>query len=785
TSVGALGALTVSGLSTLSQASTTRLSVFDRLYIGGTSTTTIVGDNATSTFSGAVGVNGTSTPWGRFSVELDTYNPGLVVANTGSSTPAFYIGGVNQNGRIGLGTASPNEQLELTGNLRLPVTTGAGAGVIYSGTDPFLHSYGNSNIFLGVSTGNFTTTGAGANFGLGTFALNGLTSGDENTAIGSSALSLNTIGSQNTALGSFTGGIVTTGVNNTFLGYGADVNLNSISSSTAIGYNAIVGRDSSIVLGGTGAFAVNVGIGTTSPYARFALELDTQDAALVVANQGSSTPAFYIGGVNQDGRVGVGTTTDQTSQSRTFNVAGNWGGNSYVDAGAYTSTQTVTVPNKALIYHLTNNIGTTDVSITVTYNITGLPNTEGTFAYIYTFAQKGITAGSRQSVVTIQINGAQVSTIATLNSTSAQQSFESYAIGYSNGAWHAMSDESNSDLSDLAEWIESVSPIPQAGELVSLADTPIKVRRASEVYDEKLVGIVSTAPHTVMGEQTPTAIPLTLAGRVPVKVTAENGDIEIGDYLTSSSIAGVAMKATRAGRVVGRALESYDEDGVGSILVFVELDYWPGPAPVALDLAALLASPAGLVFGGDITIKGDAIFFGRPYFTTDTAGFAMIKKGAKEVRITYDREYLETPVVNITPEGLLDRDTRYGLSDSSATGFTIKLSSRVPADIKFNWLALAVKNAKIFTSEEDEQIEEDNKDNGEPPEAPVSTPDPIEEAPTPTPEIIDPDSVPPTEEPAPPEPEPPPIKVEETIVEEVVVEVVPEISPIESSPVEP
>lgn len=52
---------------------------------------------------GNVGI-GTSTPWGKLSVEMDTVNPSFVVSNQGSSTPALYISGVNQDGVIGIGT---------------------------------------------------------------------------------------------------------------------------------------------------------------------------------------------------------------------------------------------------------------------------------------------------------------------------------------------------------------------------------------------------------------------------------------------------------------------------------------------------------------------------------------------------------------------------------------------------------------------------------------------------------------------------------------------------------
>jgi hypothetical protein len=49
--------------------------------------------------------------------------------------------------RLGIGTKTPNEQLEITGNFRLPVS-GAGAGVIMSGASRFIHNFGDNNTFL-------------------------------------------------------------------------------------------------------------------------------------------------------------------------------------------------------------------------------------------------------------------------------------------------------------------------------------------------------------------------------------------------------------------------------------------------------------------------------------------------------------------------------------------------------------------------------------------------------------------------------------------------------------
>jgi hypothetical protein len=56
-----------------------------------------------------------------------------------------------------------------------------------------------------------------------------------------------------------------------------------------------------------------------------------------------------------------------------------------------------------------------------------------------------------------------------------------------------------------------------------------------------------------------------------VKVSTENGAIKIGDTLTSSSIPGVAMKATKAGSVIGRAMAGYDGEGIGKVMAFVNV----------------------------------------------------------------------------------------------------------------------------------------------------------------------------------------------------------------------
>ncbi len=127
---------------------------------------------------------------------------------------------------------------------------------------------------------------------------------------------------------------------------------------------------------------------------------------------------------------------------------------------------------------------------------------------------------------------------------------------------------------DVAEWIKSEQGL-QAGDVVIIdRSASNRVKKSAVAYDSSVAGIVSARPHLLMGTeyQGPDAIPLALAGRVPVKVTDEGGSIRPGDWLTTSSSPGRAMKCALdcTGARVGKALESLDQ-GTGTIMILVAL----------------------------------------------------------------------------------------------------------------------------------------------------------------------------------------------------------------------
>ena len=83
------------------------------------------------------------------------------------------------------------------------------------------------------------------------------------------------------------------------------------------------------------------------------------------------------------------------------------------------------------------------------------------------------------------------------------------------------------------------------------------MRKAATSYSTMVAGIYSTKPGVLAnpyGLDDPklaAEIPLAVIGIVPCKVTTENGAIQAGDLLVTSSLAGHAMKGTDRSKMLG------------------------------------------------------------------------------------------------------------------------------------------------------------------------------------------------------------------------------------------
>lgn len=234
----------------------------------------------------------------------------------------------NVNIRIGIGTNSPLQPLDVNGNIN--IRTG---GILNFNNQRALWFPLSRSTMIGVTSGNTVASQTGDyNTGIGYSALSTIMSGQQNTAVGYNALGAvttatacvavgvntlannisggsqtavgtnaltNATGANNSAFGSSAGASLYTGATNTFIGFNADMAVAASSSAvnncTVIGYNAVGTKSNQMVIGGPAVTEVllqygNVGIGTTP-----ATQLHTT-GTVRFANFGVGTATFDASG---------------------------------------------------------------------------------------------------------------------------------------------------------------------------------------------------------------------------------------------------------------------------------------------------------------------------------------------------------------------------------------------------------------------------------------------------------------------------------------------------------
>lgn len=340
---------------------------------------------------------------GRFGIGSTTPIARLSIAGIGLTTgKAFEI---TDSANASKFTISDN------GNVNMA----AGTSLLYNGAYAMQASTSIQNWFFG-NSGNLSATG-NYNTSLGYNALHNVTSGSQNVAIGFNALANGTSSNYNIALGPQTMGANTTGTANiaigfqsltsntigiyntaigyragwgdsvtndqktviddyaTFVGYRASrsesvASTTKLTNITAIGKDARVGASNTIVLGGTGADAVKVGIGTTTPFARLSV---VGDLALTGGIYDSATSLGSAGYILQS----TGTSTIWVATS-SLGIIGGGSGSGVVNSGllgqmAFYAGNGTTVSGTSTIFALNENVGigtTTPMSkLTISGNI--------------------------------------------------------------------------------------------------------------------------------------------------------------------------------------------------------------------------------------------------------------------------------------------------------------------------------------------------------------------------------------------------------------------------------
>lgn len=247
-------------------------------------------------------------------------------------------------------------------------------------------------------------------------------------------------------------------------------------------------------------------------------------------------------------------------------------------------------------------------------------------------------------------------------------------------------DCSSTPTADFAE-MYPVQSGTDYGQVMSLGSEEVRtndgdyIRKlvpATKPNDHHLIGVVSnnygdfiSVGHNLRKEDNP--MPIALKGRIPVSIATSSKPIKAGDYLTSSTEPGKATKATRAGVMIGKALEDWNPElGKNQIMVFVGTNYGdPGTIPESLTdkmgaFIGLIQSP--IEFGEKITspiVETDSIIPKSGNLTIDISKQASGSAKPSKIAIKGDggRE-----VTSIDARGNISTEGSLAAKDASLTG---------------------------------------------------------------------------------------------------------------------
>ncbi len=266
---------------------------------------------------------------------------------------------------------------------------------------------------------------------------------------------------------------------------------------------------------------------------------------------------------------------------------------------------------------------------------------------------------------------------------------------------------------------------------------PNKGTLTSVAYDKRVVGIIATKPSMIIsgGIGREYGYPVVLAGRIKTNICIDNGSIDIGDFITSSSRPGFGMKATEPGMVVGQALESFsgNEGECGQILVFQNIGWYHNAEGFVSNAVTFgLENVEGGDFSqidtnipqsGDLHLTGKLLGYNNNWSIDENGMFTVHETLAdgtaldlyalmsvnKEITISGQAQ-LENGEVEVTFENDFDQfiDENYkvlvtptgecnGLYvfDKTTTGFMVKELDNGNSDTTFDWLVVAQRTGFV------------------------------------------------------------------------------------------
>ena len=277
---------------------------------------------------------------------------------------------------------------------------------------------------------------------------------------------------------------------------------------------------------------------------------------------------------------------------------------------------------------------------------------------------------------------------------------------------------------DFAELFPTKDETLGAGEVVAIDPLyPEHVKRADSSAPNLLLGIISTRPGFLAGEwdKASKKVPVALAGRVPTKVTVENGPIAVGDALTvSPTRPGFATKATASTRKnIGYALEATLVDA--SIIVYVKTE---NAVPTNLATESTSQQTQNFQIYQDVDFRGFSITNIKAIrgqnWSIDENGALVVKSVSSneyivqvnEEKATIDTAYFpansdmvvitnasvhENSRIFLTFRG--DPGARYWVNNQAEGSFEIRLSSPAVMQLRFEYWIINVNDTRPVTAQ--------------------------------------------------------------------------------------